>query len=222
MATLRHPIAQQEIVGAILSHGKKSANFIQARSPNRHGGSQRKLHPFQHVGNQHAGTHFDGHGGGFDARPQPALRGNAPVQAGHCADGCIGKGRDHVAHVVGVNPDIAIANDHQVILGSIGHSLQRQNLCIRHGRLTAGKKLDRHIGKSCGDSPGCEQPGIVRLSCTEENFVGGIHLLKKSREVRIQVRFCPVQRFQQADGRLEDHRSTILPAVSKPADCQQR
>ena len=54
--------------------------------------------------------------------------------------------------------------------------------------------------EACCDSPGRDQSGIVQLPRAEEDFVGGIILLKKSREMRLQIRLRPMQRLQQAYG----------------------
>src|SRR5690242_5313270 len=74
-------IAEDVVVGAVVSHEAEAVQRLHTLTPNDHRWTKSELHSFEHVGNNHARGHFDRIAERFKISPE-STRGQAAKDAG--------------------------------------------------------------------------------------------------------------------------------------------
>ena len=203
-------VAEHEVVGAVIGGHGEASDLAKSFCAESHGRTQYKTHPLHFVGDQDSGGHFDRHADSFKACPEATFRGDAAIEAGHCANGGVSKRCRNSASVIGRNAHIAVTDDKNGTMRSVGHDLHRLRFGIDVARFSGREKAGRNMGKTCGDATSDGQPFILFGARAEEDFIVWIILLKEGGEVGLESRFCSVQRFEQAErwGELSGQRLT--------------
>ncbi len=204
----RHQIAEKKIIRAVLAEYAEATHLLHACAAHRHGWAERELHALEHVSDEHTGGHLDRHAGAFQLRPQRGgaavangrrRAGNAAIRAGDQADFILCKRRYDSPQILRGDAHIAVTDDENRVLCRRRHAIKRGDLGVCERRLAADDKTrwDGRVPRR--DLARDLETGVVQRARTEEDFVGGIVLLKKPFKMLGEIGLSSVQRFEQTD-----------------------
>jgi hypothetical protein len=129
-----------------------------------------------------------------------AGEGNAVVEAGHGTDARLLQRGDHAAKIAGIDPNIAIGEDDDLVAYARRHVDEVRDFAIQPVHLGVDHEIEIASGLELAQALDDRHRAVARmLDAADDLNVAGIILGAKGAEVLEQARLAAVQRLEDGD-----------------------